>query len=162
MALPTFSAGMEPTATQLQMLVPIPAWKTATTTINTDATLNDDTDLAWPVVANAVYFMRVDLLFNSVAAADIQFGWSVPSGTTIQWGDFSVDTALAFRGLGNYTAATALTIGTAAVDQHAQFSGVVTVSSTAGTVTLRWAQATSNGGNTSVLAGSHGLFTRVS
>ena len=128
--------------------------KTADETVNNSAALQADDELIIPVTANYTYGFKVFLVVGSSdAAADIKFGWTVPAGTTMLWhnitsivsadqtDDISVD-----LGAGIYVI---------------ELSGKITVDSTAGNVTLTWAQNTATAADTVIGIGSHIVYYRL-
>jgi hypothetical protein len=119
--------------------------------------LQNDTALAFPVVANAEYEFR--LLVNSPASnGGIKLALALPAGAT--WsgvvsgtgssaGVFEQASGFVWRDSGAGSGGTYLLVGK------------VTVSVTAGSVTLQWAQSVSDATNTTVKAGSYLVADRV-
>lgn len=141
---------------------PVVARKTADETVNNSSALQNDDVLAAAVVASATYTFLLVVHHNSNATADIKFGWTVPTGTTMVWGDVIVNTAGSLTVAANLTQSSVQAIGGTAGDSFQAFRGVIIVSTTAGTVQLQWAQNTADVSNTKVLAGSYLILTRIS
>lgn len=139
----------------------IAARKTADEVVNNSSTLQNDNHLSWPVAANAVYEMRLELVYVTGTTPDIKFGWTYPSGLTMVWQHRGTDLSgnVAFRG--NYNAATVLGIGGTTFEEYVTLTGLITVSSTAGTLQLQWAQSTANASDTTLRSGSYGILTRI-
>lgn len=159
----TFTAGMEPTATQLDATVPVYARKQADETVNGSAVLQNDDDLAWPVAANAVYEFELHMLASSGTTPDLKTAFSFPTGMTgtlYGIGPDSAGTPPAVTFDAGALSATLNWNGTGA-NSHYMLWGILTVASTAGTLQLQWSQVTSNASNTIMRAGSYGKVTRI-
>lgn len=123
--------------------------KTATETLNTSATFQDDDELTFPVAINTRYTLDGVLLVGTNTTPNFKFQFTVPTGTTIdgaymdqstgQWVLLAEATSNAITGINDY---------------QILFSASIQTSGTAGSVTLQWAQNTSDAGNTQVEAGS--------
>ncbi len=129
-------------------------------TISSNNVLAADDTLLWTVGASDRWFFQGFLTFTAADSsgaaltADVQVGWTVPTGGAMQWG--------AFGGTGNTVAGYSVTASTSSPlailsASGALASGMVAGSvglaiagfytgdgSHAGTVTLTWAQNTSN------------------
>ena len=142
-----------------------PVFKTADQTVNNSVTRVSDTHLTAAVEASAVYLVETYLIYNSSTVADINVAWAVPSGATIKWVSDALSSAAA-----NAVSSidrTALTAGSnrvmggVAADAVAMPVGVLTVSTTAGSLTLQWAQNTQEATDTKMLTGSWIRLTRI-
>jgi hypothetical protein len=134
--------------------------KSADQTVNNTATLANDSDLAWPVLANAVYELRMLILYNSGTVPDIKFAWTIPVGLAMTWVVTGFDTAGSFL-FGNIDAeGSTRALGGTGANLAAEVSGIVNVGVNSGTLQLQWAQNTANASNTVVKAGSWGALTR--
>jgi hypothetical protein len=157
-ALPTsLPAGHEPSADELTALLPIFAYKLFDETVNNTATLQNDDELLATVKASATYEVFCHVFFNSGTSPDIKFGWTGPSGATLDW--TSVDpfnTSWAKKSISG-----SIAIGTSGANESALLIGVLIVSTTAGTLQLQWAQNGAIASDTSVLAGSYLRLRRV-
>jgi hypothetical protein len=137
------------------------ARKTADESLSSSTTLQDDDALAWTVRASGIYRLDLWLLYISGTTPDLKIGWSYPAGCTMKWGWLGNDTSLSVINAAGYDQTSTPALGGSSLDLWARIHAVVTVSATAGTLTLKWAQNTSDGGTTTVRAGSHGLMTRL-
>ena len=133
-----------------------------TVTNATGTTLVNATDLSFSVAANARYVGDLCLYYNSNSTADIKFGLTVPSGTTGTWGGLGYDFTPVLLAFGPIDIGTALGFGGLSADRAAFIRVALLTSSTAGTVQVQFAQSTSNGSNTTLLAGSWIRFNRIS
>lgn len=128
--------------------------KEATETVNNSATLQDDNELFFAVEANEVWAFRAVLFFISSAAADIKFAWTIPASATIRWSATNIvnaiNTASTVYDDSNFVS----TDGTSA-QLMVVLDGIVVVSSTAGDVTLQWAQIAAAVSDTQVLVNSY-------
>lgn len=123
-------------------------------------TLADDSTLAFPVQANKKYRFRAKIFYDTPGAADFKFDVNGPaSPTLVQIETKSVGpgtSALSNIGLKTAFAFTAVAVtDTSGTGGSAEFEGIVHNGANAGTVSLRWAQNTSNVGDTTVRAGSY-------
>lgn len=158
----TFTADMVPTATQLDSLVPIYARKTADETVNNSATLQNDDHLSWAVAASCVYELEVHVAYSSGTTPDAKIAWTYPTGLTmVVTGIIGYDAAGTLVSNGNFAETTVLQLGGTGADAHYSIWAIVTVSSTAGTLQLQWAQNTANASNTVFRAGSYGRLIRI-
>lgn len=128
-------------------------------------TLVADDQLVLPVVANGIYEVTVNLLVGAAnAVMDAKVGFTGPAGAAFTWGASGTPNNNA-AGYGIATLANSPAVmktisdsqafGTAAGTQGAGFVGVLVVSSTAGNLTVTWAQNTSDAGNLQMMAGSY-------
>ncbi len=126
--------------------------KTADQTNNSN-TLVDDTELKLAVRANTVWWLRLFIRATSPAAEDMKWGWTLPSGATIEWselGDFASGSFLTPNTTGTEAVSTA-----GGVDEVNIIEALVIVGSTAGTIQFQWAQLGGLGGSpTTVYANS--------
>lgn len=138
-------------------------YKAADATGRTTTTLAVDTDLLATVEANATYTVEGHFEFTGAAGGDIKFDWVIPSGAALTW-------ALLGTGTANFTDYDASVItattargarGNGATVQSANPRGTLTVSSTSGTIQVRWAQNTTNATATVLKAGSWIRLVRI-
>jgi hypothetical protein len=115
--------------------------------------LQDDDELTFPIGPNEEWSYRFVIQANANAAADLRFAVSAPGGAVCQmaFSDPEGSTSVGQYGCGVTTASIP---GNTAVDLY-EITGSVRNGGTAGNVTLRWAQFTSNATNTIVYAGSY-------
>lgn len=151
----TFAAADKPTAAQIDDLAPRYAYKTGDETIISNSTLQNDDHLFLTVAASTRYEFQLYMAYNSGTTPDLKIGWTVPTGTTNTYTIDYFDTS-AVRQAGQST--TVLTAGFAVggfgADLYARFEGVLSVSTTAGTFQIQWAQNTLTASNSTVRAGS--------
>jgi hypothetical protein len=147
------------TAAQLEAIVCRIVVKGADEPVTSTTTLQNDDALTITVAANTIYRAKLMLVYDGLAAADFKYSLSGPTGTTYPaWKTYGLDTADAavigsvYRGLGAFPALHgALGVGTSLLIDG---GGIVNVGANPGSVTVQWAQITSNATATSVKAGS--------
>jgi hypothetical protein len=124
--------------------------KTVDETITASTTLQADNELVLPVSVNQIWTLDLQLLVQSPTAADFKCNFTVPSGTTYFFG---ADDFLSTAG----SSAINLTLQTSGVSSMdiGVLNVIVFVGATPGNITFQWAQNASNGGNTTVYAGSN-------
>jgi hypothetical protein len=146
-------------------------------TISSNAVLANDDTLLWAVGASDRWFFQALLTFTAAdssglaTTADVQVGFSVPTGGAMQWGPIGATgntfggygaTATANSPLGVQTAASALATGGAAVSWGLALCGFYTGDgSHTGSVTLQWAQATSNAATLLIAKNSSLILWRI-
>jgi hypothetical protein len=151
----TFAAGDNPTAAELNDLAPRYAYKTSDETVNNSSTLQDDDFMALTVAASTKYEMRLYVIYNSGTTPDFKLGWTLPTGATNTYRYDYFDTGASPQKLYSSTVpTTGLAFGGIAADIYVLFTGTVSISTTAGTMQVQWAQNTPTVANTTVRAGS--------
>lgn len=165
---PVFTAGQKLTAAALQQLAPIRLMKAADQSVTSSTTVVNDNDLVVPVAANATYDFDGFIFWIGNETGKIKFGMNAPTGATLDWGllaGYDGDTGFNTGGTHGaaqfwlkqaqttfptgtiqYAASTALLTGL--------LKGRITTGSTAGNLTLQWAQFVSNATSTTLKAGS--------
>ena len=138
--------------------------KSSDETVNNSSTLQDDDTFVIPVLANREYEVEGLFRYSSGATPDFKFQFTVPSGATIDGVAEVPDSSATTTGA---LLAEAIPVTTAAGLGDAVPCAVwvrftIIVSSTAGNVTLQWAQNTSNPSDTKVLANSYLRYRGVS
>jgi hypothetical protein len=163
---PTYLGGQRITASLLRSGQEVVARKTADTSRAATTTTTPDPHLQFDVVANAVYRWHGWLKYDGPTAADILIDSSAPSGALGEWSAIGVghspvigaSATPAFQtdtqdGRGylmrvetnDVTAARSYgCLGTGLVPLTMQLYGTLRVGTTGGTLSLDWAQATSN------------------
>jgi hypothetical protein len=159
------------TELDVEKFVPEFARKTSNQTVNNSGTLADDTQLFVAVAANAVYQVDAYLIYTSSVNADILFGWTGPSGATFDWvtGGFATsvgasasDGVIRRQNLSLAQSQAVGGVGTAGSDDRvAMPSGVLVTSTTAGNLTLQWAQGSPEVSDTILLANSVLIAQRI-
>jgi hypothetical protein len=139
--------------------------KTVDETKNSDVTTADDAVLKFTADANGKYYFQLQVFFTTVAAADFKYQFNGPAGSTLitfrrDSNPASTNATTAAFEEAYYSTDTALTSASSGSGQI-RIYGVLHNGVTAGTVAFRWAQNTSNAGNTTVRAGSYFSYTKV-
>ena len=169
---PTIGVGTRVTSTLLTSMQPNWYLKAANTTRTSTTTVADDPDLSVAVEANGIYYVKFEIKFEGLAAADFKTQWSVPSGATGNRNVNGPGSTAADSNADNLSSkwgvhglATAVTYNcardSASLQQWCQEWAVITVGATAGNVSLAWAQGTSNATGTVVVAGSLATTWRI-
>lgn len=167
MAVPVWSVGQVLTASDVNTwFVPITAYKGADQQNSGNVLINDNA-LSVSLAANAEYRATVDLWCTgnaTIGSGDIKIAYTWPSGATVYW-----------WGVGFAAQAGALTAGAVHYENTSgashpfgldstgpvKVSASVATSSTSGSLTQQFAQNTSNGTVTKVLAGSIMTLVRI-
>ena len=169
---PTLAAGQRVTASLLRSMLPQFTRKTADTARAATTTLTDDPHLTWTVEADAVYYVDGWIKFDAPTAADINFGWTVPTGTEGEWTAFGagLSPVISFSSTGvaqtDTVSSRGYTIRTESLDLSTNnrtmgalgvgtlmsvlITATVRVGSTGGTFAFKWAQFTSDASATTV------------
>ncbi|MGP4092922.1 hypothetical protein [Nonomuraea sp. KM90] len=126
----------------------------------------DDTHLFLSVAANTKYWVEGFIIYNGPTAADIQFTWSFPVGSTFRWTNDALFEPPAVSGDVDrrcYSGSDLVVASTSSpIDMVALPRGVLQVAGTAGTLRFRWCQWTSNVTPSVVKTNSMLRLTRVS
>jgi hypothetical protein len=139
-------------------------------TLGSDVTVTNTTTLAAsglsiPVDGNAVYRMEAWLLYNAATAADMGVKFNGPTGATLAWTPRGLGTGTSSgSGVAALTSAvigTTANIGGAGANAVATPAGLLTTGSTAGSLTLSFAQATADASDAILRAGSWVMLTRI-
>ena len=128
------------------------AYKAAATTRTATTTLTADPDLTLTVLADSLYKVEGVLDITTPAAADMDILLAVPSGAVFS-AVYSTPTGLVSWDGSEATLADP--------DGALTFNGILSVSSTAGSATIQWAQTTSDAGDTVMESGSYMLLTKL-
>jgi hypothetical protein len=167
MAVPTWVVGQVLASADVNnWFVPLAVKKPSTQSVISQATtIQNDTALVLPVAASAIYEMRALIIYNAAAAADIIIGWTGPSGAAMDW----VSDGLI----------TSESTGIDAVSRSAQVIGsqpgvggdptnrvilpygILTTSTTTGSLQFQWMQSVSSLTATQVVAGSALILRRI-
>lgn len=168
---PQIAAGDELTADLLMSMLPRCINKPNDTARQNTATPADDPDLTMQLEANATYFVEFHIHYAAVDAAQFRTDWTVPSGASgnrcvlgmspSNLTNTNADNATGRYGVHAY--ATDVTYGTRnhATNQAYALETATVVTTSAGTLALRWAQLTSNAGFTTVFSTSFMRVTRL-
>lgn len=167
--MPFWQAGQRVTAGKLLSTIPMILPKTTATARASTAALADDPDLKIALTDAGTYIVEMTLLYGAITASGFQTSWNVAGAVTssgrscigpgssaastdnigMHWGQHAYATAVSY---GGRNSASALTI--------VQESGLVTTTG-AVTITLRWAQGTSNASATTLSDQSWARVTRL-
>jgi hypothetical protein len=120
---------------------------------NPTATLQADDELFFSIGANETWNYRFLLHITMNATPDIKFSVTAPTGATCVNGFSDNENAISVANVACGVSSGNIA-GVTATDVY-EVSGSITNGSTAGTVTLNWAQNTANAANTIVRAGSY-------
>lgn len=145
---------------------PLIVVKSTDKTANANTTLSDDPQLSIAVLAATTYLFEALLIWSSGTTPDAKFGLTVPAGCTWQLAPFGIPAAGTATAGSLETAiftASGIPLGgvAAGTKTAALVTGVVFVAGTAGSVTVSWAQNSSNASNTVLYTGSWLQLTRV-
>lgn len=169
---PSITAGQKATADLLRAMVPDVIYKTAATDRASTTVLADDPDLTYQVEANATYHVRFSLWFAALSAADVVTDWTVPVGVTGNRSVLGPGSTVADANADNV----AMRCGVHGYGTDVTYSGVrnsgslhfgvveesiVQVSTTSGTIAIRWAQGTTNVTATQLAIGSSMTIRRI-
>lgn len=166
MAAPVHGVGDVVTASRINIwfINTLFAQKTATESVTSSTTLQDDDHLFVAVEANAVYEIALILSYDAGGAGDLKTSMTVPAGASlvgVASGINSPGTLITDDFVSAWTGVMnpgGLGAGTTAA-MSAQ--GLLTVAGTAGDVRLQWAQLVSSSTATRLFAGSYLLLRRV-
>ena len=149
----------------LAQIQPITVIKAATATVSTNTTLQDDDELLFAIGASENWVVQFYLHVSTALAADFKAAITVPTSVTLDAHTVLMST----NGIGQDIGARTTTSGTGmsvTSSSGALFFVIVYASvknsTTAGNVTLQWAQNSSDASNTQVLLGSFLQAHRVS
>ncbi len=132
-----------------------------------NTTLGTDLELSVPVVANAMYMVRLIMILSSaVDTGDIKVLFRTPASATFQgMGTTLIASATSQTQTQNlpYGGNASESWGVlAGGTSYGMVNGMLVTAGTAGTLSIEWAQNTSVGSQTSVNAGSNLWLYRVS
>lgn len=140
-------------------------FKTADESVTSSAALQDDNHLFLPVEVNAAYRVEGFILYEGATTGDMLMGWSGPASATFDWTPGGQNNTNASIQVDRGTISTSKQVGTAGAGAANQVValpvGYLQTGATAGTLTFRWAQGTSDATATIVLTGSHLRMRRV-
>lgn len=160
-ALWTPTAYREPTAADMATYRPVGVPKTSDQTVNNSTTLVNDAELLVPVDADATYHLDLTMVYNSGVTPGLKWAWSYPTGLVILRGAGFGYFGGSWSG-NTFTDQTVVTtLAGFAGELYYRLAAIVVVASTAGTLQLRWAQATANASNSVVRAGSYLRLTQI-
>lgn len=147
--------------------------KSSTTARASTITITNDPHLTMTVEANATYEFNFVLFISGDPAADVRLGLTHPTGTTYRWGQIApsqiwgagtgdgVLTSSGQIGSGSSSGPTFTGVTATGTPLLHGLRGTVATSSTSGSLTLQWAQVTSNVNATEIRQGSYLVMTRI-
>lgn len=148
--------------------------KAAATSRNTTVTRTADPELTLSLPVNSVWDFECHLLLTSAAnaAGDFAGEFTFPAGCTVDHGSLGLTDVLASGNIGDVTAGTATSndssspslfagIGCSTTMTFAVYFGRIAIGATPGSLTLAWAQLSSNANNTTVNIGSKLIARRA-
>ncbi len=118
----------------------------------------DDNELTFPIGPNEEWSYRFVVQANAAAAADMRFAVTAPVGAVCNTATSEAENSASDAQVG-CGVSSAILNGNATPELY-EITGSVINGSTAGNITLQWAQFTSNATNTIVYAGSYVQATR--
>lgn len=152
---PSWEAG----ATGMSLIV-----KDTDETVNSTTTLQNDDAITFSVAANEDWQFEGTLFVNSAITPDFKLDFAGPSGATGYWGVTSwADGTVTANAHNQVGALSGSGQGLTSADWPIaiRFWGGIANGANAGSLTLQWAQNTSDAGNTTVLAGSYIKYQQV-
>lgn len=163
-----FFAGQKVRASDLATgVTTVTGMSTSDIAVASSTTLVNATGMSFPVEANSTYLWRAYVAYNANEAADLKYGWAVPSGSTGHWAEIGIDTSedvttfgrgratmARFDGYGDSNTGSSSGRDTALL-MACMPAGVLFTAGTAGTFQMRFAQLASNATATVVKSGSY-------
>lgn len=150
--------------------IPLTTRKTATESVTSSTTLQNDDHLLQAILANEVWEVECALMVQGDAAGDFSWAFNVPAGASgwhgghrLQEGATTPADTLNTSAVADLTDTGVLTAGLAGAANPVLIlvKAVVVNGANAGTIQLRWAQRVSSGTATSVLINSILKATRI-
>lgn len=141
--------------------------KTANETVNNSATLQNDDELTLPALAGSVYFAELFIIHSADSAADMKFFLTVPSGAVLSFATLGPNASQTNRDSVTINqlagSGSAISVGCFGVgsNQVTIVRASIKISSTAGSVTLQWAQSSAAVNNAVVNANSYMWLRRM-
>lgn len=146
---------------------PLIVRKTANESVTSNTTNQADDALLFALGASEVWVARFVIFYQGTTTGDIKFTITGPSGVTIRYGSHQLGVASTTE-IGSIRASSDVAAGSvvgggagATTPVTAFIEADIANGATPGNVTFEWAQATSDGTATTVLAGSYLVAHRV-
>lgn len=138
--------------------------KAADESRNTNATLTADNTLSFAMLANTKYSIRIKVYFETAATPDFKYGLTGPASPTFvrlvrKHVDPAALTTLVTASEVAYTSSVSVAGGAGTTGGYVEMDITVSNGSNAANFSFMWAQNTSNGGSTTVKAGSYLEYT---
>ena len=140
--------------------------KPSTTTRNNTITETDDPDLTTTLYAGNVYSFKAFLIYNATTVADVDIGFTIPSGSSILWvpncppggASGSVSTQVNRTAKSNGNSAVNGGVGSDLVSLP---EGIITMGGSDGTFAVKWAQSNIEATDATLGAGSRLFIERI-
>lgn len=165
---PLVYAGQTVTAELAQSWIPTHVVKASDESVTSSTTLQDDDEIQFTVEANATYRVSGVVWFGADPAGDMKLAFAGPTSATFVWVGMSGNSAAAAVTtsvhIDQQTISSSLVLGGVTANTTilaAPLDGILTVSSTAGTFKMQFAQNSSSATATTVKAGSYVELRRV-
>lgn len=169
MPITDFRPGQKPTGAELNRFLMQQAHviKAANESVTSSTTPQTDDHLVLQVTANTDYWVQAFIIYNGATAGDLQIGWGAPTGATFDWVSDGLSVAATTttdevsrtaQGVSNLPNVGAAGSGVLCVVAP---KGLLRVGSNSGQLRLRWAQGTSSGTATQVMANSFLMARRL-
>lgn len=165
---PDIRAGQRMVVDVLREMIPDEVVKSTTETVTSSTTFQNDDELFLAGVANAQYHFTLLLLYSAGTTEKFKMQFTAPAGATVNWGVHNAQVNVTSSGtvpdmsIQSRVLADSQQMGGGNLTGNTAFiEGVFTTSSTAGNLTLQWAQITSGAPATQVRAGSVLKMKRV-
>lgn len=171
-----FAAGQVITADMLNRILPRQVSKSTPESVTSSTTLQTDDELTYNVEAGRTYLVVAHLSVTGAAAGDIKVDWTVTGGlaqlkpreclgpginTTDATATASAANTVGINRASMQDLTTAVAYGLDGTAASAIREEFVVAATTAGVLTMRWAQNASSGTATVVGAGSHLILTPI-
>ncbi|MDX2513823.1 hypothetical protein PV355_01410 [Streptomyces stelliscabiei] len=168
-AYPTIPAGRRLTAALLRSMLPQTVRKTADDPRAATTTFADDPHLTFAVEAGGVYRMNGAIKYFADPTPDLKVQFTSPTGTLGEWWWNMPGSGTATTGTTGYSIRTETNdfngsrtgYGTSDSIMFTPIGGLWRIGSTAGSITLQWAQNTSNATATTLYTDSYLEFRRI-
>jgi hypothetical protein len=172
MPIRLFADGERPSASDLNrfFMQQVHALKTASESVTSSTTAQDDDHLFVPVDANTTYWVTAVIYYTAHTSGDLKLGWYAPSGTTFDWVSDAFSSTSTAAGVDavsrSHQMLTSLpgpggNIDGVPISIAAVPRGVLMVGGTPGMFGCRWAQLASHATATTVRAESILILRRL-
>lgn len=166
MPIPTWSVGQVLASSDVNSwFVPIVVVKPADTPRNSTTSMTNDPDLVLPLKAGCKYEIRGVIFYDgpSAGSSDIQWTWTIPSGSAGKYWNTRQTVSGAFAGAFSWFWTDNPNANTNGVGSTMTlpFEGILSMGSSDGNLRFLWAQNTSNATNTHVQNNSYLIARRI-
>lgn len=136
--------------------------KASDESVTSSTAVQADNELTFSIGANETYIIHVNVNATFAAAGSIKYSVTAPSGATCNISSFGADSTGSAGEIMNGGCGTTGTYGGGGTASYETIDGTITTGATSGSVTLQWAQNSSNASATIVKAGSSLVAYKVS